>query len=277
MRWVGRTRSRPAHAPARRAVAHGGGCTPPPVIEDASVGAAVVSLGPLAVTFAWAQLAGRTVDLGTHASRCGGQLGRARAGGRCGREHALGTGAHRGGRVVGDRRADRTVVGDPDGRLQANDGVWSGDVEPGRARDPDPDGRVELHPEGRRNDAVTGAPLARGGTLDHELDGTAGGWRDWTSGRQDRTTVWRWAAGAGTAAEAGGRVGINLSSGMNAREEGEDIVWWDGVPVPLPAHTLRPVSRIRARRRLGAGRARVGGSRFTSSRGACEARAACRS
>jgi hypothetical protein len=87
---------------------------------------------------------------------------------------------------------------------------------------------------------VTGQ-LSLGEGFVHGFDDTAGGWRDWTSGRQDRTTVWRWAAGTGTS-DAGERVGINLSSGMNAREEGEDIVWWDGVPHPLAAHTLRPVS-----------------------------------
>lgn len=70
------------------------------------------------------------------------------------------------------------------------------------------------------------------------LDG--GGWRDWTSGRQDRHTVWRWAAGAGTSAD-GRRVGLNTSTGMNGEADGEDVVWWDGVPYPLDVTTLAPV------------------------------------
>lgn len=71
------------------------------------------------------------------------------------------------------------------------------------------------------------------------LSADAGGWSDWTVGRQDRRTTWRWAAGAGVAA-GGRRVGINASTGMNRREAGEDVVWWDGVPYALPVAELAP-------------------------------------
>lgn len=72
-----------------------------------------------------------------------------------------------------------------------------------------------------------------------ELARDAGGWWDWTVGRQDRTTSWRWAAGAGTATD-GRRVGLNASTGMNAEDAGEDVVWWDGVPYALDVATLGP-------------------------------------
>ena len=68
---------------------------------------------------------------------------------------------------------------------------------------------------------------------------TGGAWRDWTLGAQDRDTTWRWAAAAGTA-EDGRRVGLNVSTGMNGAGAGEDVVWWDGVPVPLRLDELGP-------------------------------------
>jgi len=67
------------------------------------------------------------------------------------------------------------------------------------------------------------------------------GWRDWTVGRQDRHTVWRWAAGAGTAAD-GRPAGVNVSTGMNAAGPGEDVAWLDGRPIPLEVTRLAPVS-----------------------------------
>jgi hypothetical protein len=69
--------------------------------------------------------------------------------------------------------------------------------------------------------------------------GLAGGWRDWTCGRQDRRTEWRWAAGAGRGRN-GARVGINVSTGMNDEEAGEDVVWWSGVPYHLAVTFLEP-------------------------------------
>lgn len=74
----------------------------------------------------------------------------------------------------------------------------------------------------------------------HDLS-AAGSWRDYTVGRQDRDTVWRWAAGAGRSAD-GRRVGLNLSTGMNEHPPGENLVWWDGVPFPLPLERLEPVA-----------------------------------
>ena len=67
----------------------------------------------------------------------------------------------------------------------------------------------------------------------------ASGWRDATSGRQDRRTTWRWAAGGGVG--GGRRVGINVSTGMNAHELGEDVVWWDGEPSSLVIDRLAPI------------------------------------
>lgn len=64
------------------------------------------------------------------------------------------------------------------------------------------------------------------------------GWTDWTVGRQDRQTAWRWAAGAGRTAD-GRTVGLNVSTGMN-EAEGEDVAWIDGIPVPLDLHGLGP-------------------------------------
>lgn len=76
-------------------------------------------------------------------------------------------------------------------------------------------------------------------------DGVRGGefeglsWRDFTVGRQDRHTTWKWAAGAGRVQER--RVGLNVSTGMNGAPPGEDIVWWSGRPYPLPVSALEPV------------------------------------
>lgn len=56
-----------------------------------------------------------------------------------------------------------------------------------------------------------------------------GAWTDWSCGRQDRDTTWRWAAGVGTAAD-GTPVGLNVSTGMNGIGDGEDLVWWAGRP-----------------------------------------------
>jgi hypothetical protein len=74
---------------------------------------------------------------------------------------------------------------------------------------------------------------------DHqEIDGF--GWYDWTAGRQDRHTVWRWAAGAGRSRD-GRRVGLNVSTGMNAHGDGENVAWIDGEPVALNVVDLGPL------------------------------------
>lgn len=208
---------------------------------EASAGAAVVLLGPLAVAFAWAQLAGQTLTWERRIPlRRGAWVARTPDGGA--------------GLVD---RSDRLVIGG-DGALELDLGLAPGtggagpDARRLRAhvqvvRDVIPMVLVTRTPAGGWNCTQKAAGSAVAGTiavddgLQHRLDAAAGGWRDWTSGRQDRTTVWRWAAGAGTSAD-GRRVGINLSSGMNARDEGEDVVWWDGRPHRLSGHTLRPVS-----------------------------------
>jgi hypothetical protein len=201
---------------------------------DASVGAAVVVLGPLAVVFAWAQLDGRTATWEQRVPlRRRTWVGRTPTGG------------------AGALLADGQVVLGGDGSLDLDVPAGDGDDDRLRAtvtvvRDVDPMVLFTETPTGGWNATQKAAGTSVRGTVrvgqrTHELGPDAGGWRDWTSGRQDRTTVWRWAAGAGTGA-GGQRVGINLSSGMNALAHGEDVVWWDGVPAALNAHTLRPVS-----------------------------------
>jgi hypothetical protein len=203
---------------------------------EASVGAAVVTLGPLTVAFAWAQVGQGTATWERRIPlRRGSWVARTPAGG---------AGAITGdGQVVirGDGSLDLDVpvtVGEADTRLRAAVQVTR-DVTPVVLATKTPTGGWNCTQKAAGT-AVAGR-ISLGGERAHELAPSAGGWRDWTSGRQDRTTVWRWAAGSGVATD-GRRVGINLSSGMNARHEGEDVAWWDGVPTPLRAHTLRPVS-----------------------------------
>lgn len=77
----------------------------------------------------------------------------------------------------------------------------------------------------------------RGRTLD-DAQGVA--WLDWTSGRQDSRTTWRWGAG-GAVTDHGRRIGWNVSTGMN-EIEGEDVVWLDGVPHRLEDVVLQPTA-----------------------------------
>jgi hypothetical protein len=210
--------------------------------DEASVGAAVVVLGPLAVAFAWAQVAGRTATWETRLPlRRGVWVARTPAGG---------AGAvSRGGRVLvgGDGALDLDVPIDVPVGVEGGGAVGRLRASVEVTREVRPVVLVTETPTGGWNCTQKAAGthvrgrLTLGDGLDHRFGDGAGGWRDWTSGRQDRTTRWRWAAGAGTAAD-GRRVGLNLSSGMNARAEGEDVVWWDGSPYGLAAHTLRPVS-----------------------------------
>lgn len=81
------------------------------------------------------------------------------------------------------------------------------------------------------------------GTVDNgsgETEFSGGGWMDWTRGRQDRLTTWRWAAGAGRDAR-GRSVGINVSTGMNGAGPTENVAWIDGNPFPIDLQFLEPV------------------------------------
>jgi hypothetical protein len=220
---------------------------------EVSAGAAVAVLGPLAVTFAWAQLGDRTVTWERRVPlRRGAWVARTPAGGAgavspAGRVVLAGDGSFEIDVPITDRprsddaasvaSASRSGDGGPSERLRVTVEVVA-DVAPVVLVTETPTGGWNCTQKAAGS-AVVGRIVL--GAVTHELGAGAGGWRDWTSGRQDRTTVWRWAAGAGRAAD-GRQVGLNVSSGMNARAEGEDLVWWDGVPVPLPAHTVRPVS-----------------------------------
>ena len=205
--------------------------------ERAGVGAAVVHLGAVAVAFAWAILDGRTVTWETRRP-----LGRdawvAPTPG------LVDAGAHRGGAGLASRGARLHLDGDggidldvptADGRLRAHVEVQSG-VTPVVLSTPTP--------AGGWNVTQKAAGSAVGGWLEvagrsHTLGPDAGGWRDWTTGRQDRHTTWRWAAGAGHD-QQGLRIGLNVSTGMNGRGPGEDLVWVDGVPHPVEMEHLAP-------------------------------------
>jgi hypothetical protein len=211
------------------------------------VGAAVVVLGPLAVAFAWAHVDGRTVSLDRRVPlRRGTWVARTPAGG------------------AGRHTADEVLLLGGDGSIELDlpldaDGGYDGArPAPGDRTAERLRARVEVTadvtplllttetPGGGWNCTVKAAGTTVRGTVavgDHEwtLSERAGGWRDWTSGRQDRTTVWRWAAAAGHASD-GRRVGLNVGTGLNAAGDGEDVCWWDGVPVPLRVNTLRPRS-----------------------------------
>ncbi|MFP5308554.1 MAG: DUF2804 family protein [Actinomycetes bacterium] len=190
------------------------------------VGAAVVSLGLVGTAFAFVHADGRTT---TWERRLPGRV------------VAVGRTPAAGARAVW---RGSTVAIDGDGGLHLDL-----DTEAGRVR-----ATVEVPVPGtpatlttataaggwNRTEKAAGHP-ARGVVevdgVRRDLDG--GGWRDWTAGRQDRHTVWRWAAGAGTSAD-GRRVGLNVSTGMNALADGEDVVWWDGVPHALDVTGLAP-------------------------------------
>lgn len=198
--------------------------------EHRAVGAAVVDLGVVAVAFAWAVLDGRTVTWETR---------------RPLRRGAWVAPTPQGGAGLTTRQARLRLGGDGDLDLDVP-------VEGGRltaavqAREPvAPVVLSTSTPDGGWNvtQKAAGTVVAgdlRLGTSGGALATTAGGWRDWTSGRQDRTTTWRWAAGAGRD-EAGRRVGLNLSTGMNGRGPGEDLVWVEGTPHPVTVAHLEPV------------------------------------
>jgi hypothetical protein len=194
------------------------------------VGAAVVDLGFVGVAFAFASVGGRTVTFETR--------------------RVLGAGMQVGTLPVGgaaSRTASSTVSLAGDGSLTLDVPTDAGRLHAEvRTTVPvTPAVCVTRTPDGGWNVTRKCAGSAVAGTLHLGdgpgvvLGGDAGGWSDWTVGRQDRTTVWRWAAGAGTAAD-GRRVGVNASTGMNAAV-GEDVVWWDGTPYALEVTELGPV------------------------------------
>lgn len=194
-----------------------------------AVGAAVVDLGLVAVAFAWVTLDGITATWETRRP-----LGR---GAWVGRVPHAGAGVSTGSASV---RLDG--IGGLDLEVPTDAGPLRAQLEV-----PTPVLPVVLTtrtPAGGWNctQKAAGHPIrgrVRLGDAEHVLEPGAGGWRDWTAGRQDRETRWRWAAGAGLAAD-GRRVGCNLSTGMNGAEEGEDLVWWEGRPRPVAVDRLAP-------------------------------------
>jgi hypothetical protein len=194
-----------------------------------AVGAAVVDLGAVAAAFAWATVGGRTVTWEARRPlRRGAWVAPTPAGGAGLRTSRARVQLHGDGGLdldvpVGDVRLLARVEADPD-------------VDPVVLSTPTPRGGWNVTQKAAGN-GVAGW-VSVGGER-HTLSSDAGGWRDWTSGRQDRRTTWRWAAGAGRDAR-GRRVGLNVSTGMNGRGPGEDLVWWDGRPRPLVVEQLGP-------------------------------------
>jgi hypothetical protein len=190
------------------------------------VGAAVVSLGPVGTAFAFVHAGGRTTTWDRRLPGPWASVGRTPAGGASAR--------WRGSSIVIDGAGGLTLdLVHPEGPVRA--ALSAGGCTPATLTTATAAGGWN-RTEKAAGHAVAGEVTVAGVT--HALEG--GGWRDWTAGRQDRHTTWRWAAGAGTAAD-GRRVGLNVSTGMNGLEDGEDVVWWDGVPYPLPVDVLRPL------------------------------------
>jgi hypothetical protein len=196
-----------------------------------AVGAAVVDLGIIAVAFAWACVDGETATWDARLPL--------RRGAWVGRVPAAGAGVTTSSaqlRLDGVGGLELDVPTDT-GRLRARLDV---------TRPATPVVLTTRTPAGGWNctQKVAGHPvrgrLRLGERRERELGPDAGGWRDWTAGRQDRETRWRWAAGAGLAAD-GRRVGYNLSTGMNGEAVGEDLVWWDGVPSGVTIDRLAPI------------------------------------
>lgn len=203
---------------------------------DAAIGAAIVDLGFAATAFVW-------LLQGTRCSTWERRFPGGR-GVRVGDRPELGATA-----AVGARRAAASVritgrgglhvdVPAPEGRIRAN-------LEGGAGV---PAALITRTPAGGWNGTQRRAGYPFEGTVrvsggpEQPLSG--GGWSDWTAGRQDRRTSWRWAAGAGRAAD-GRRVGLNVGSGMNGAGPGENLVWWDGEPFGLGAVDLVPTAGAR--------------------------------
>lgn len=192
-----------------------------------AVGCAVVSIGPVGTAFAWAALDGsmHTWERRIVAGR-GLSLGPVPAAGATYRGG--------GGSITLDGIGGFTidVPTEQGGRLRAD--VAATPVTPVVLVTATPNGGWNAT-EKCAGHRAHGAFEVAGRRV--EVDG---GWRDWTAGRQDRHTSWRWAAGAGGSVD-GRSVGINVSTGMNGAGEGEDVVWWDGHPHALDVSELRPV------------------------------------
>lgn len=202
--------------------------------DDVAVGAAVVEAlpgwAPIGVAFVWAWVVGEVVTWERRAlvgASC--RVGRVPADGAVARIRTRGEHV-----VLG---ADGSI----DLRIRLADGRWlsatvgADAATPAVLATPTPAGgwnaTQKLAGVRATGEVALGAHLG-------ELDG--GAWTDWTAGRQDRHTAWRWAAAVGTTAD-GRHVGLNASTGMNGAGPGEDVVWWDGVPYPLELETLAPV------------------------------------
>lgn len=198
--------------------------------RDLAVGAAVVDLGPVGTTFVWASVAGRTVEWSRKVL-----LGRGLEVAATPKGGAFYDGG--GGRIALDAEGG-LAIDVPlarGGRLVATAiAGGEGGVTPAvlATRTPGGGWNVTEKAAGYR---VVGTVELEGRV--HLLDGR--GWRDWTAGRQDRRTSWRWAAGGGWS-RSGTPMGFNVSTGMNAEDEGEDVVWWDGRPHRLEVTALRP-------------------------------------
>ncbi len=194
---------------------------------EAAVGAAVIDLGYAATAFAWALVDGQVLTWDARGLP----------------RRSTHLGAHAASRARFAVRGASVAIG-PGGGLDLDVPVEGGRLRATLAIEPD-------------QPAVCITPTAGGGWNTTQkvagerarihvsgpgvqLTTTGGAWRDWTRGAQDRHTTWRWAAGAGRAVD-GRRVGMNVSSGMNAAGPGEDVVWWDGVPHPLELSSLAPV------------------------------------
>lgn len=210
--------------------------------EQAAVGAAVVHLGVVAVAFAWAVLDGSTVTWETRRPLGRGAWvaltpGQAPPGARGTRPRGVAGLAGRDVRLHLDGAGGLDLdVPVEEGRLRATLEVTAA-VTPVVLSTPTPGGGWNVTQKAAGT-AVEG-PIEVAGHRRRLGDG-AGGWRDWTRGRQDRHTVWRWAAGAGRD-QHGRRVGLNLSTGMNGRGPGEDLVWVDGTPHPVEVEHLDPL------------------------------------
>lgn len=194
----------------------------------AAVGAAIVDIGVAGTVFAWALLEDELVRWETRRLLAAGCV--------VGRSSGTGASFSGGGAtvVIGGEGSLRIDVPTGDhGRLRAQ--VRTGAVTPAVLTTPTPEGGWNATEKAAGYTAV--GRIAAGGRS-RRLDG--GGWRDWTTGRQDRRTTWRWAAGAGRSRVGAARVGLNVSTGMNAAAAGEDVVWWDGVPYALAVDHLGP-------------------------------------
>jgi hypothetical protein len=196
---------------------------------DLAVGAAVVDIGAVAVAFAWASVGDQTVTWEVRRPlRRGAWVAPTPAGGAGLRTRTAQVLLH------GDGGMDLDV--DAGGlRLRAQVTARR-PVEPVVLSTPTPEDGWNVTQKAAGNGVAGWVSL---GHEFHALGESAGGWRDWTSGRQDRRTTWRWVAGAGVDDE-GRAVGLNASTGMNGRGPGEDLVWWDGRPQPLVVERLVP-------------------------------------